>query len=267
MARQTAHHLLLSHGWAVPVIRQNSPGGEVGIVINLAYTQPASPSAADYNAWRLGSGEWGRWYLDPLYYRCYPSDLVEAAIQKGDLPPDGLTFVRPGDLEAIAVHTDFLGLNYYTRHVSRANVPGEQNLPPTVEAAPPGPENYTEMDWEIYPDGLFNNLAWLAFGYHVPKIYIAENGASYSTSPGVDGHVHDDLRTEYLKKHFAAAERAIQAGIPLKGYFVWSLMDNFEWSYGYTQRFGIVWVDFANQRRIIKNSGYWYRELIASQKA
>lgn len=266
LARKAAHHLLLSHGWAVPLIRRNSPGAEVGIALNLNYSQPASASAADYNAWRLIAGEWDRWYLDPLYHRGYPLDLVESAICKGDLPPDGLTFVQPGDLEAISVHTDFLGLNYYTRHIHRAPIPEENNLPPMVQPASPGAENYTEMGWEIYPDGLFCVLAWLAFGYQITRIYITENGASYSTSPGPGGIVPDHLRTQYLRKHVAVAGRALQFGIPLKGYFVWSLMDNFEWAQGYTQRFGLFWVDFVSQQRILKDSGKWYRDLITGQK-
>ncbi|MBN2146325.1 MAG: beta-glucosidase [Anaerolineales bacterium] len=260
-----AHHLLLSHGWAVPVIRQNSPGAEVGIVINVAYTQPASPSAADYDAWRIGGGLWSRWFLDPLYGQQYPADLVEFALQQSPRLQDGLGFIQPGDLQAITTPTDFLGLNYYARYITRANIPEEENLPPTAIAAPPGPENYTEMGWEVYPDGLFRVLAWLAFGYQVPKIYIAENGASYSTPPDADGRVRDVHRINYLRDHFAAMHSAIQAGVPLKGYFLWSLMDNFEWANGYTQRFGIVWIDFATQNRIIKDSGRWYQNWIREQ--
>ena len=119
------------------------------------------------------------------------------------------------------------------------------------------------MGWEVYPDGLFHVLGRLHFEYQVPKIYIAENGCSFSDAPGKDGRVQDRRRIDYLRDHLAAAQRAIEIGVPLAGYFVWSLMDNFEWARGYSQRFGIVWVDFETQQRIPKDSALWYKQVIA----
>lgn len=256
---RTSHHLLLSHGWAVPVIRRNSPGAEVGITLNSSWSMAASNSYADREALRHGDGLWTRWFFDPLYGRNYPADLVADFSQMGALP-NGLDFVQPGDMQALAVSTDFIGLNYYSRRVVRAEVPN--NDPQTVFSAEKTPENFTDVDWEIYPDGLFGLLSRVYFHYQPPKIYITENGASYADGPDIHGRVADVHRLSYLKRHFAAAQRAIQAGVPLAGYFVWSLMDNFEWAKGYEKRFGIVWVDYQTQQRIPKDSALWYAEVI-----
>lgn len=265
-ALRVGHHLLLSHGWAVPVIRANSPGADVGIALNINWTLPASPSTADFHAWRHADGMWVRWFLDPIYGRHYPADMVADHIAAGHLPPDGMTFIEEGDLDAIAVPTDFLGLNYYTRNVARGDaIPKSENHPRTVHQAPKNDTDRTEMGWEVYPEGLFNVLNRLHFEYQVPKIYVTENGASYSTGPDEDGRVRDVRRIRYLRDHFAQAHRAMEIGVPLAGYFVWSLMDNFEWAYGYSQRFGIVWADYKTQERILKDSALWYRDVIAHQ--
>ncbi len=257
-ALRASHHLLLSHGWAVPVIRRNSPAAEVGIVLNTAPAVPASPSAADYQAWRHFDGLLHRWFLDPLYGWCYPPDVVADCVARGRLRSHSLPFVEEGDLEAIAVPTDFLGINYYSRAVVR-DEKASDNLPQT---AFPGEER-TEMGWEVYPDGLYDILARVYLAYSPPKIYVTENGASYSDGPDADGRILDRRRIAYLRDHLAAAHRAIQVGVPLAGYFVWSVLDNFEWARGYTQRFGIVWVDYATQRRIAKQSALWYNTVIA----
>ena len=200
-----------------------------------------------------------RWFADPLYGRGYPSDTITDFTQMGALP-NGLDFVQAGDMDVIAVPTDFVGLNYYSRHIYRANTP--DNDPQTIFAQPGTPEHWTEMGWEIYPDGLAHVLKRLYFNYQPRKIYVTENGASYSTPPDEKGNVPDELRTNYLRTHFAAMYRAIQAGVPLAGYFVWSLMDNFEWSHGFSQRFGIIWVDYETQKRILKDSAKWYKSVI-----
>jgi beta-glucosidase len=258
------HHLLLSHGWALPVIRQNSPGAQVGLSLNVNWTTPASPSAADYDTFRQNSGMWVRWYFDPLYGRGYPADMVADAIARGNLPKDGMTFVKEKDLEAISAPTDFLGLNYYTRFLARnQDIPEEQNMPPTVFQAPRNDLDWFDMGWEVYPEGLFRVLTWLYFDYQPAKIYITENGCSYSDGPDTDGRVHDQRRTRYLAGHFEAARRAILAGVPLAGYFVWSLLDNFEWGHGFSQRFGLVWVDYKTLERVIKDSARWYKRVIA----
>ena len=256
---RTAHHLLLSHGLAVPVIRGNSPNAEVGIALDIWWRVAASNSRADLDLVRQEDGRLVRWFLDPLYGRGYPSDKIADFTKMGALP-NGLDFVQAGDMDAIAVPTDFVGLNYYSRHVYRANTP--DNDPQTVFTQPRTPEHWTEVDWEIYPDGLTNVLKRLYFNYQPRKIHVTENGASYSTPPDEKGNIHDEYRTNYLRTHFAAMYRAIQAGVPLAGYFVWSLMDNFEWSHGYSQRFGIVWVDYETQKRTLKDSAKWYKNVI-----
>jgi len=253
-ALRAAHHVLLSHGWAVPVIRANSSGAEVGITLNLEWKDPASRSAADLDATRAADSLANRWFLDPLYGRQYPADGV--ADFAGALP-NGLDFVEPGDMAAIAVPTDFLGLNYYTRAVNRAEA--EDNLPQLI--FPDRPR--TDIGWEVYPEGFYNLLNRLHFDYSVPKLYITENGASYNIGPDAGGRVPDAPRLDYLRRHMAAAHHAIANGVPLAGYFVWSLMDNFEWAEGYTQRFGIVWVDYDTQARLPKDSALWYRQVIA----
>jgi len=259
LAVPASHHLLLSHGWAVPVIRRNSPGAEVGITLNVAWSVAASNSRADLNVVRASDGQWFRWFADPVFGRGYPYDVYEDFKKMGALP-DEMSFVKPGDMEAISTPTDFLGLNYYSRHVVRANTP--DNDPQVVFSKPKTPENWTEMGWEIYPEGLTGILSRAYFNYQPLKVYLTENGASYSTGPDENGNVPDELRTNYLRTHFAAAHRALQAGVPLAGYFVWSLMDNFEWSHGYSQRFGIVYVDYQTQRRYLKDSAKWYKGVI-----
>jgi beta-glucosidase len=257
---RAAHHLLTSHGWAVPVLRGNSPGAEVGITLNYSPAVPASPSAADYHAARYADGQLNRWFLDPLFRRQYPADMVADHAARGHLPPGGMDFVQPGDLEAAAVQTDFLGLNYYARTVARDEAAAD-NLPRTVFVAPES--EWTDMGWEVYPNGLFEMLARVQLEYQPRKVYLTENGASYDDGPDAAGRVRDERRTAYLRDHFAAAHRALQFGVPLAGYFVWTLMDNFEWAEGLRQRFGLVWVGFETQQRIVKDSGLWYKDVIA----
>ncbi|MCA9927955.1 MAG: beta-glucosidase [Anaerolineales bacterium] len=256
-AIRVSHHLLLSHGWAVPVIRQNSAGANVGITLNLSPAVPASPSAADFHAARYHDGYFNRWFLDPLYGRHYPADIVQAYTDKGYLP-NGMDFVKEDDLAAIAAPTDFLGINYYSRAILRDET-AVDNLPRTV--SPVGTP--TEMGWEIYADSLYDLLNRLHFEYQVPKLYITENGASYSDGSDENGRIADTRRQTFLRDHFIAAHRAIQNGVPLAGYFAWSLLDNFEWGHGYKQRFGIVWVNYETLERLPKDSALWYKEVIA----
>lgn len=251
-----SHHALLAHGLAEPEIRRECPDAQVGITLNFTASVPASDSPADHDAARLFDGYFNRWYLDPVYGRGYPSDMVATYLAAGYLP-DGLSFVQPGDMDIIAAPTDFLGVNYYTRELIAAGAqPGEWQ---PVRLDTPR----TEMGWEIYPEGLYQLLLRLYSAYDVPKIYITENGASYLDAPDADDTVHDERRIDYLRQHLDVCQRAIAAGVPLAGYFQWSLLDNFEWSHGYDQRFGMVYVDYETQRRIPKDSFYWYRDLIA----
>jgi len=255
-AVRAAHHLLLAHGWSVPVIRQNSPDASVGITLNLTVAQPASSSEADRLAAQHLDGYINRWFLDPLYGRFYPEDL--AAHFEQYFPQD-FDHLLIGDMTAIAAPTDFLGVNYYTRFVVR-DEDAADNLPPETIPAPQ--EEHTDMGWEVYPEGLTLLLRRLHQEYGVPQLYITENGCSYADGPDGNGRVPDQRRLNFLRDHFQAAWRAIQEGAPLAGYFVWSLMDNFEWAEGYSQRFGLVWVDYATQERILKDSARWYRDVI-----
>ena len=265
LALRAAHHSLLAHGLAVPVLRANSPGAEVGITLNYTHAQPATvapapTAAADYNAARLFDGFFSRWFFDPVHGREYPADIVTYYTETGFLPGGLEEFVQPGDMQIIAAPTDFLGVNYYTRGVVKAgeggsgwqDAPEAANLPRTAN------------DWEIYPEGLYNLLCRLHFDYQTPKIIVTENGVSFPDGPGADGKVHDTNRIEYLRSHFAAVARARAAGAPVAGYFVWSLMDNFEWGEGYAQRFGTVWVDFETQARLPKQSAHFVTEVMES---
>ncbi|NMO14660.1 beta-glucosidase [Pyxidicoccus fallax] len=255
-----AHHLLLSHGQAVSVLRSNVKNAEVGITLNLVPAQPASPSAADLDACRAFDGMFNRWFLDPLAGRGYPKDVIADHVADGHLSSETLDFVQPGDLEAIATPTDFLGVNYYNRGIIRSNrIPESENAPRTVHV---GPER-TDMDWEVYASGLTDLLLRLKKDYAPPRLYITENGAAYATGPDADGRVRDTKRSHYLRTHLEASLAAIQQGVPLGGYFAWSLLDNFEWAYGYQKRFGLVFVDYATQKRIPKDSAHLYRAVIA----
>lgn len=257
-ALAAGHHVLLSHGWAVPVIRNNVDAAQVGITLNFTAAEPASNAPEDVAAAQWQDGYANRWFLDPVYGRHYPADMVASYTAQGMLP-NGLDFVQPGDMEAIGVASDFLGVNYYTRAVLQA---GEDGM--TLREIPGDPDaEYTEMGWEVYPRGLYNLLMRLAFDYPAKPLYITENGASYSDEPDGGSHIADAKRIAYLERHLLACHAAIQAGAPLAGYFQWSLMDNFEWAKGYTQRFGMVWVDYETQQRIPKASALWYRDVIA----
>jgi len=265
-ALAASHHLLLSHGWSVPVLRSHSHDSRVGITLNLTPAEPASPSRADRDACRHFDGYFNRWFLDPVHGRRYPSDMLADYASDGRLPEDWDRLVAPGDLEAIAEPTDFLGVNYYNRAVVRSEtVPEAKNLPRTVILAPES--EWTEMGWEVFPDGLYRILCRVHFEYGPRSLYITENGASWSDGPGPDGRIRDERRRVFVQEHLRAARRAMAVGVPLDGYFVWSLMDNFEWERGYSQRFGVVWVDYETQRRIPKDSALWYRRVIESNSA
>jgi beta-glucosidase len=259
-----SHHLLLSHGRAVPVIRRNSAGSKVGITMMVSECVPASPSEADRISATQFDGELNRWFMDPIYLGLYPKDVIEYHDREGRLP-NGMNFVQPGDLEEIQTPIDFLGVNYYSRAVVRsATIPEDENEPRTIPV--PDPAELTDMGWEVYPDGLARTLIRLNEDYAPGSLLVTENGAAYATAPGPDGSVQDAKRCEYLKSHLRACLSAIDAGVPLQGYFLWSLLDNFEWAYGFAKRFGIVWVDFETQERLIKASGHLYRRIVRDNK-
>jgi beta-glucosidase len=258
-ALRVAHHVLLSHGWATRVVRDNSPAGEVGIVLNLVPVWPASQADTDREAARRFDGFFNRWYLDPIFRGQYPEDAVADRVRRGHIDGADLPFLLKGDLEAIAIPIDFLGVNYYSRVVVRADEAGDPLAFPVVAE-----EDLTDMRCEVFPRGLYELLIRIAKEYSPPKIYITENGAAYADSPDAQGRIADIRRIEYLRSHLAMARQAIDDGVPLLGYFVWSLLDNFEWAHGYSKRFGLYWVDFESQQRIPKDSAFWYRDVIAA---
>jgi len=263
LSLRVAHHVLLSHGWAVPVLRQNAPAGEVGIVLMAAHVEPETASDADRDAARWFDGFFNRWYLDPVFRGAYPADAVEDRIRRGHLPGGDLPFVRPGDLAAIAAPLDFLGLNYYSRSVlSGAPGPAGSTGPHVVPMAPRSA--LTDMGWEVWPQGLEDLLRRIDREYGPSRIYVTENGAAYADAPNGDGRIRDERRRAFLDGHLRAVHRAIAAGVPVAGYYHWSLLDNFEWGHGFTKRFGLVHVDFATQRRTPKDSAQYYRDVAAA---
>jgi beta-glucosidase len=246
-----AHHLLLSHGRAVRVIRDLAPEAEVGITLLVNPVYPASSRPEDEAAALQLDGEYNRWFLDPVFRGSYPSDLLERNELVAPL-------VREGDLASIAAPLDFLGVNNYTRDlVSAAN--GHRHVL-HVEGA------HTSMGWEVFPEGLYRLLRRVADDYAPPAIYVTENGAAYEDTRGHDGSVHDPERIAFLEAYLGAVARAVSDGVPVKGYFAWSLLDNFEWAEGYAKRFGLVYVDYPTLERIPKDSFSWYRDFIASRR-
>lgn len=245
------HHLLLGHGLAVEVYRELNLPGEIGITLNLAPAYPCCDDPRDQAVALIVDGTNNRWYLDPVLKGKYPEDIVEWYDAKNLLPD-----LPQEDLQVIAAPTDFLGINYYTRSLVGHSDEDPRGL---KEYKPDSP--VTDMGWEVYPQGLYDLLTRLDRDYGPIPLYITENGAAYPDDVEGDA-IHDQDRIAYLESHFDAAARAIAAGVPLRGYYVWSLLDNFEWAFGYTKRFGIVYVDYESQRRIIKDSGLWLRDFL-----
>lgn len=259
-ALRVAHHVMLSHGWATQVLRRNVPEAKVGITLNLVPAEPlSSDDSGDQDAARWFDGFFNRWFLDPLFRGHYPEDAIADRVHRGHLEAPELPFLHAGDLEAISVPVDFLGVNYYSRVVMRA---GDNGGPEAQTMAPE--EDLTDMGWEVYPQGLHDLLVRVNRDYGPRRIYITENGAAYSDGPDDNGHIPDTRRIDYLQSHFAAAHRAIADGVPLHGYFIWSLLDNFEWAHGYDRRFGLYWVDFETRQRLPKDSAFWYHDVIAT---
>jgi beta-glucosidase len=246
-AVQVSHHVLLSHGLAVHAL----PGAK-GITLNLAPVLPAGPG--DEDAARIWDGHLNRWFLDPVVHGAYPEDLL--ALYEERLGP--LDVIRDGDLQTISRPTDFLGVNYYFP----ARVRASADAPPLGVEPVPGPPPRTAMGWEVSPEGLHELLVRLQRDYGLP-IAVTENGAAFDDPPSANGLVEDPERTDYLRRHIDAVARAIDDGVDVRRYFAWSLLDNFEWAEGYAKRFGIVHVDYETQRRTLKRSATWYRDLIA----
>jgi beta-glucosidase len=257
VAWQVSHNLLLAHGLSVPVLRANG-GSSVGITLNLTPIHPYTDRDEDSDVAYIVDGQTNRWYLDPLLRGAYPADILDMLEQRGMAPQ-----MLSGDAEAIAAPIDFLGINNYFRLLVRKKAGAA--TPWSYEVVPARGVEHTTMGWEVYPQGLRELLIRLHKEYAVQRIYVTENGAAFADVPSADGQVHDPRRINFLHDYLEQAQSAISEGAPLTGYFVWSLMDNFEWAQGYSQRFGIVYVDYATQQRTIKDSGYWYRDTIARQ--
>jgi beta-glucosidase len=261
------HHLLLGHGLAVRAIKAARPDSEVGITLNLYPVSPAGRGPHDDDAVRRIDGLQNRIFLDPVLLGSYPADVVEDLREV-----TSFDHVRDGDLPIISTPLDMLGVNYYTRHVVTG--PDPDKLPYLDHNRPqssyPGSEHVeflgrglpvTAMDWEIDAPGLAEVLSRVHENYTKLPLYVTENGAAFDDVPGPDGRVHDPERIGYFDAHLRACHQAIEAGVPLRGYFAWSLLDNFEWSWGYSKRFGMVYVDYSTQRRIAKSSAEWYAEV------
>jgi beta-glucosidase len=261
-ALKAGHHLLLAHGLGVQVIRTNVPDAEVSMVVNPYPLTPATNSEADAYATRFYEGTFNRWFIDPAFGRGYPADIVAGYQQMGVLGKDP-AYILPGDMELIASPIDAIGINYYSRAIIAAE-PGHEMEPGQLQHIRPENNEKTDYNWEIYPQGIYEILDWVNKRYAPKSLFIAENGAAYHDGPSADGRVHDARRVSYLRRHFVELARAIRDGLPVTGYFAWSLMDNFEWSVGYSQRFGIVHVDYATQKRTPKDSAYFYQQVIAA---
>jgi beta-glucosidase len=253
-ALQVCHHLMVSHGQATWALRSAVPDAQVGITLSLHPIQAASSSPADQAAALRHDGLRNRWFLDPLFGRGYPADVL--AELGADAPR-----IEAGDLEAIAEPTDFLGINYYFPEVV-ADAPGGAGLRTrVVEQAGVA---RTGFGWPIAPQGMVDLLTRVQRDYAPKHVYLTENGACFDDIVGPDGRIEDAQRRSYLARHIEAARQLVRAGVPLEGYFAWSLLDNFEWAEGYTRRFGLTHVDYATQRRTLKASGQWYQSLLTS---
>lgn len=252
-----AHHILLSHGTAVEAFRKfNFKNSKIGITLNLTPSYPATGSKEDIEAASRSDGHSIRWFLDPIFKSCYPEDMKKVYKEFiGDFD-----FIRDGDLQKISIINDFLGVNYYSRDLIEFSKDSELNIRKTH-----GNFERTEMDWEIVPESLYDLIIRLRKEYTRIPIYITENGAAFNDRITKDGKVHDNRRIDYLRKHFKKVVELNQKGADIRGYFIWSLMDNFEWQHGYSKRFGIVYVDYETQERILKDSALWYRDLIQSR--
>lgn len=238
-----AHHLLLGHGLAMERIRSLAPNSDAGIVLNFTPAEPATQSPADVALTVTTNGWENEWYAGPVFHGLYPAATVDAL---GWYQEE----VRDGDMALIGAPLDVLGVNYYTRSVVSA-----------VGQTLPFDTPRTEMGWEIHPDSLRKLLEWLHETYAPPAIMITENGAAMPDEERIDGRVHDLDRIEYLRAHITAVHRAIEVGVPVLGYLAWSLMDNFEWAFGFEKRFGIVEVEAGTLRRIPKSSALWFAEV------
>jgi beta-glucosidase len=255
-ALEASHHLLLAHGLTTQALRAAAVTGEIGVALNLSDVHAARDLPEDLAARARVDGNENRWFLDPLHGRGYPADMLAWYAERADL---GLLDTE--DLDVISVPVDFFAINYYEQHHVAADpddpIHGARKLRPEAPV--------TDYGVSVRPEGFAAVVRRVARDYTALPLYVTENGATYIDYLGPDGEVRDPERVEYLCLHLSAAKQLIDEGVNLRGYYVWSLMDNFEWAQGYSRRFGIVFVEFGTQRRILKSSARWYQTLIASQ--
>ncbi len=256
-ALTVAHHILLSHGSVVDKFRKlNLKSGKIGITLNLVPAYPATKDKEDKEAAGIRDSYLNKWFLDPIFRKSYPADMEEIYKRLiGDLD-----FIEEGDLERIAIPVDFLGVNYYHRELVKFSSDSEMGFKVVN-----GNFARTEMDWEIVPEALFDLIVRLRKEYTKKPIYITENGAAFNDKLLKSGEVRDNKRINYLKRHLLEIARLNRKGMDIRGYFLWSLMDNFEWQHGYSKRFGIIYVDYKSGDRILKNSALWYKNVIKTR--
>jgi beta-glucosidase len=254
-ALNVSHHLLMSHGLACQVIRSNVSEANVGIVINVTPAVPATDSQEDSNAAQLADGFDNRWFLDPVFGRTYPADVIDAL---GASPE-----IHSGDMKLIAQDLDFLGVNFYFRQTVAAD---QNSKPLPIRSVNRENVKRTAMNWEVHPQAFEEILLRISKEYSPKAIYITENGSAWNDEV-INGEIIDDERIDYLARHLDVMRSAKNQGAPILGYFAWSFLDNFEWAYGYEKRFGLIYVDYKTQKRTPKKSAFFYRQLLLNGTA
>jgi beta-glucosidase len=254
-ALNVSHHLLMSHGLACQVIRSNVSEANVGIVINVTPAVPATDSQEDSNAAQLADGFDNRWFLDPVFGRTYPADVIDTL---GASPE-----IHSGDMKLIAQDLDFLGVNFYFRQTVAAD---QNSKPLPIRSVNRENVKRTAMNWEVHPQAFEEILLRISKEYSPKAIYITENGSAWNDEV-INGEIIDDERIDYLARHLDAMRSAKNQGAPILGYFAWSFLDNFEWAYGYEKRFGLIYVDYKTQKRTPKKSAFFYRQLLLNGTA
>jgi beta-glucosidase len=254
-ALQAAHHLMLAHGLGMQALRANTRTARLGVVLDVKPYHAADDSAASRQAAHNAYGVFNRWFMDPMFLGHYPQDIWDGY---GVAVPT----VHAGDLGTICQPIDSIGINYYSRgHVEYS---AAKSFPHAAEVRCPS-SSFSDMGWEIWPDGLREMLVRIHHDYKVPDLYVAENGAAMDDVLE-NSQVYDPVRRDYLQSHIAAVAEAREAGVPISAYLAWSLLDNYEWGHGYTRRFGICYVDYPTQKRIPKSSALWLRDFIVGQR-
>ncbi|SEQ84417.1 beta-glucosidase [Virgibacillus subterraneus] len=250
-----SHHLLLAHGKAVQSFRDLVPHGEIGYAPNVGWLEPYTSSEVDIAACNRSMMWQKEWFMDPVFKGTYPDELINLFAEH-----NAILKIEKGDLEVISQRIDFMGINYYTGNLGRFKK--DEGLFQVEEV--PLDNRRTDIGWPIYADGFYKVLTNIHETYGDVPIYITENGACYNHEVD-NGAVHDQERIQYLEQHLTSLHRSIQAGVPIRGYIVWSLLDNFEWAEGYEKRFGIIHVNFRTFERTRKDSYYWYKQTVTNQ--